>query len=302
MSCSRSDLFSHVAAQNAHKFWGQEIFAMDITIGEEKIIELVSPLTEDNIREKALAKRVEAFGQLIRFVQRPKPDEIEITQTQKRYEPFWYGAARAFYKYDRRHRYQVPVAPEVQAVTIYENEHAVEKHAFPLDAIEHCEEELVQELMLEPQHGHERDYKKYLAFSERQAENLEALRAENTLVVFPEVRSSFLVGKLTQALMKTIQADKIYEQRIDVDKVILYLRPVYAFEFFWKSRDKRQVIEFDALTGELRAEAGQIKKQLTDVLENDDLFDIGSDVVGTFVPGANIAIKLGRLAARKALK
>lgn len=275
---------------------------MDITIGEEKIIELVSPLTEDNIREKALAKRVDAFGQLIRFVQRPKPDEIEIAQTQKRYEPFWYGAARAFYKYDRRHRYQVPVAPEVQAVTIYENDHAVEKHAFPLDAIEHCKEELVQELMLEPQHGHERDYKRYLAFSGRDVENLEALRAENTLVVFPEVRSSFLVGKLTQALMKTIQADKIYEQRIDVDKVILYLRPVYAFEFFWKSRDKRQVIEFDALTGELRAEAGQIKKQLTDVLENDDLFDIGSDVVGTFVPGANIAIKLGRLAARKALK
>ena len=38
------------------------------------------------------------------------------------------------------------------------------------------------------------------------------------------------------------------------------------------------------------------------VLENDDLFDIGADAVGTFVPGANIVIKLGRLAARKALK
>ncbi len=275
---------------------------MDITIGEEKIIELVSPFSADEIRERAAAKRVEAFGQLVRFMQRPKPDEIEITQSQKRYEPFWYGSARAFYKYDRRHRYQVPVAPEVQAVTVYENEHAVEKRAFALDAVEHCAEELAQELMLEPQHGHERDYKKYLAFAEQQVENLEALRAENTLVVFPEVRSSFLVGKLTQALMKTIQADTIYEQRIEVEKVILYLRPVYAFEFFWQSRDKHQVIEFDALTGEQRAEAGQIKKQLTDVLENDDLFDIGSDVVGTFVPGANIAIKLGRLAARKALK
>lgn len=275
---------------------------MDITIDEEKILELVAPFTEETILERALAKRVDAFGQVAKFLQRPKPDEIKIAETQKRYEPFWYGSARAVYKYDRRHRYEVPVAPEVHAVTIYEKEHAVEKRAFQLEAMEHCQEELAQELMLEPQHGHERDFRKYLSFTPRQVENLETLRTHDTLVVLPEVRSSFLVGKLTQALMKTIQADKIYEQRIQVDKVILYLRPVYAFEFVWESRDKRQVVEFDALTGELRAEAGQIKRQITDVLENDDLFDIGSDVVGTFVPGANIAIKLGRLAARKALK
>src|SRR5581483_2892205 len=276
---------------------------MDITIGEEKIVELESPFSAEEILNRALAKRVDAFGTLAKFMQRPKPEEIEITQTQKRYEPFWHGAAHAVYKYDRRHRYQVSVAPEVQAVTIYEQEHAVQTdHTCALDALEHCEEKLVKELTLEPQHGNERDYKKYLAFPTHEIENLQALEGENTLVVLPEVRSSFLVGKLTQALMKTIQADKIYEQRIEVEQVILYLRPVYAFEFFWKSRDKHQVIEFDALTGEQRAEPGQIKKQISSVLENDDLFDIGSDVVGTFVPGANIAIKLGRLAARKALK
>lgn len=276
---------------------------MDIDIHEEKIIELVAPLSAEAIREKALAKRVDAFGQLVRFMQRPKPEEIEITETQKRYEPFWYGSARAVYKYDRRHRYEVPVAPEVCGVKVYDKEHEVEKgHAFFLDALEHCEEELTQEMMLDPQNGHERDYRKYLAFTGKEIENLQALEGEGIHVVLPEVRSSFLVGKLTQALMKTIQADTIYEQRIEVDKVILYYRPVYAFEFFWKSRDKRQVVELDALTGELRAEAGQITRQITSVLENDDLFDIGSDVVGTFVPGANIAIKLGRLAARKALK
>ncbi len=276
---------------------------MDINIGEEKIIELASPLTFDEIRNKAMAKRVDAFGTIAKFMQRPKPEEIEITQTQKRYEPFWYGSARAVYKYDRRHRYQVPTAPEVRVVTFYEKEHTVEKdHTFALEALEHCEEELTKELMLEPQHGSERDYKKYLAFTGKEVENLDALRDEETLLVMPEVRSSFLVGKLTQALMKTIQADKIYEQRIDVEQVILYFRPVYAFEFWWKTKDKRQVIEFNALTGEQRAEPGQIKKQISGVLENDDLFDIGSDVVGTFVPGANIAIKLGRLAARKALK
>lgn len=275
---------------------------MDINIGEEKIIELVSALTEQEIQDKALAKRVDAFGQVAKFLQRPKPEEIELLQMQKRFEPFWFGAARAFYKYDRRHHYQVQTAPEVQSVTLYEHEHLAEKNAFALDAMEHCQEELTKELMLEPQNGNERDYKKYLLFPRRQPENLDALGAGGTLVVMPEIRSSFLVGKLTQALMKTIQADKIFEQRIDVEQVILFYRPVYAFEFLWKPKDKRQVIEFNALTGEQRAEPGQIKKQISGVLENDDLFDIGSDVVSAFVPGANIAIKLGRLAARKALK
>lgn len=275
---------------------------MDITIGEEKIIELVSPFSDETILERAMAKRADAFGQLIKFMQRPKPEDIELKETQKRYESFWYGVARAHYKYDRRHHYEVPVADQVQAVTVYEKEHPVEKRVFELDAIEHCVEELTKELMLDPENGHEHDYHRYLAFTGRELESLESLRAPGILVEVPEVRSSFLVGKLTQALMKTIQADTIHEQRIEVEKVTLYFRPVYAFEFHWKTKDKRQVIELDALTGEQRAEAGQIKKQLTDVLENDDLFDIGSDVVGTFVPGANIAIKLGRLAARKALK
>lgn len=275
---------------------------MDITIGEEKIIELGSPLSEEAIVERALAKRIDAFGQLAKFMQRPKPEDIVLTQTQKRFESFWYGLARAYYKYDRQHRYEVPVADEVQEVTLYEQKHPVDKRVFQLDAVEHCVEELTKELMLDPENGHEREYRRYLSFTGKEVENLEALRGAETLVETPQIRSSFLVGKLTQALMKTIQADKIHEQRIEVEKVILYLRPVYAFEFRWKSRDKNQVIEMDALTGEQRAEAGQIKKQLTGVLENDDLFDIGSDVVGTFVPGANIAIKLGRLAARKALK
>jgi hypothetical protein len=174
---------------------------MDITISEEKIIVLESPLSEESIREKALTKRGDAFGQLVKFMQRPKPDEIEISETQRRLEPFWYGSARAVYKYDRRHRYEVPVAPEVQRVTIYEQGHEVEKKVFHLEALEHCEEELTRELMLEPQHGNERDYHRYLGFAGREVESLDAARDGETMVVLPEVRSSFLVGKLSEWLL-----------------------------------------------------------------------------------------------------
>ncbi len=275
---------------------------MDINLGDEKIIELVSTFSADDIKERAMAKRMDAFGQIAKFMQRPKPDEIEIAQSQKRYEPFWYGSARARYSYDRRHHYNVQVEPEVQSVTFYDHDHTVQGgKGFPLEAVEHCVEEFHRELMLDPLHGEERDYSKYLSFTKNDVASPEALQA-GAVVVVPEVRSSFLVRKLVQMLMKTFQADKIHEERIDVDQVILYYRPLYAFEYHWKTKDKRQVVEFDALTGELRAEGGQIKKQVVNVLENDALFDIGADAIGTVMPGANIAVKLGRLAARKAIR
>jgi hypothetical protein len=276
---------------------------MDINIEQEKIIELLSPFTLEEVHERAQSRRMDAFGQIIKFMQRPKPEEIEISDTELRYQPFWYGAARAVYKYDRRHHYSVQSASEVKGITLEGRDYSTDDtHHFQFDAIEHCEEDIERQLMLDPESGAEGDYHKYLAFPKRQVPALEALQKDDAVVVVPEVRSSFLVGKLTQALMKTIQADQIFEQSIDVTDVILYYRPVYAFEFLWKTRDKRSVVELDALTGELRAEPGHMQKQIVRVLDNDDLFDIGADAIGTFVPGANIAVKLGRLAARKALK
>jgi hypothetical protein len=99
--------------------------------------------------------------------------------------------------------------------------------------------------------------------------------------------------------MKTIQADKIEEEHIDIEHLILYYRPVYAYEYHWIPKDKRVVQEYDPILNTFRTEGGQIKKHFRKVLSNDTLFDIGADAIGTVVPGANLVVKLGRLAARK---
>lgn len=275
---------------------------MDINLGDELIMELESPLTPEQIREKAQAKRADAFGQVAKFVQRPKAEDIEITTIQSRFEPFWYAAATARYVYDRRHSYRVEVAPEVKKVTFYEKEHPVSGSSFAVEGLEHCVEELRQELILDAVSGREVAYAKYLTFPKRQVSDIAALQASGAVVVLPEVRGSFVVRKLVSLLMKTFHADKIYEEKIDVEQVSLFYRPVHAVEYYWKTKDKRQVLEFDGLTGEVKPEAGEIKKKVVQVLENDTLFDIGADAVGTIVPGANIAMKLGRLAARKLVK
>ena len=131
--------------------------------------------------------------------------------------------------------------------------------------------------------------------------DLSALEQNGALVVAPQVRGSYVVRKLAMLMIKNFSADLIHEERVDVEHVALVYRPLYAVEYTWKAKAKTNVWEFDALTGDIKAEGGQIKKQVVRILENDALFDIGADAIGTVLPGVNVAIKLGRLAARKAL-
>lgn len=280
---------------------------MEINLGSEQIVELQAAFSPEQIQEKALTKRIDAFGQMAKFVQRPKLEDIEITTTQKRLEPFWYASATARYVYDRKATYRVPASPEAQTVTVNGIEYPVtgdtlRARTFAVDGLERCVEELTQVLMLDAASGKDLKYDKYLSFPKNVVTDVVTLQLGGVLVVAPEVRSSFVVRKIAQLLMKTFQADKVLEEKIDVAEVTLYYRPIFAVEYFWKAKDKKQVVEFDGLTGEAKAESGEIKKKVVNVLENDALFDIGADAIGTIFPGVNVAVKLGRLAARKAIK
>jgi hypothetical protein len=275
---------------------------MQINLGETSIVEIIPAVTDQQIQARADDQRMDAFGLGARLMQRPKPSEIVISGKQKRYEPFWYGVARALYRYDRRAVHTVSVAPEVESVTYLDQDMPVSgdrARAFTVNVVEHCVDESRRYLMLDAETGEERDFKRYLNFKTQPIEDLEAMQSDDVLVVYPEIKSSFVAGKLVQSSIKTVQADKIVEEQIDLEYIVLYYRPVYAYEYHWTTRDKRVVIEFDPLLNTFRTEGGQFKKQLRKVLANDALFDIGADAIGTVVPGANLAVKLGRIAARK---
>jgi hypothetical protein len=275
---------------------------MQINLGETSIIQILPSLSEQEIQNRISDQRMDAFGIGARLMQRPRPSEILIAKSQKRYEPFWYGVAHAVYRYDRHSTQHVPVAPEVASVTLFEQEVPVKGErirAFSVDVVEHCVDDFRRYLMLDAETGEERDYSRYMNFKTAPVEDLEALQADDALVIYPEIKSSFVAGKLVQSSIKTVQADKIEEERIDLEYLVLYYRPVYAYEYHWTTKDKRVVVEFDPLMNIFRTEGGQFKQQLRKVLANDTLFDIGADAIGTVVPGANLAVKLGRLAARK---
>jgi hypothetical protein len=88
------------------------------------------------------------------------------------------------------------------------------------------------------------------------------------------------------------------EESMTIQNIDLYYRPWWAFEFLWKPKDKKGVVELDAITGQMRP--GQaLADRVTKMVNRDALFDIGADTVGLLVPGGSIAVKVARLAVDK---
>ena len=77
-----------------------------------------------------------------------------------------------------------------------------------------------------------------------------------------------------------------------MNTIDLSFRPVYALEYEWAAKGKRTVVEFDAVTGEMRTGGKKLSDQIKSVLTRDLLFDMTADAVGMIVPGGSIAVKI----------
>src|SRR4051812_43582345 len=133
--------------------------AMEIELADQHIYVLGDRLSADEIRQRALDKRTGAFASGIGgFLQRPKPDEVELVATQHRLEPFWHVAAHARYVYDRTREYTVAASgPEVRELTIHGQSYPVApvggRGSFVLATTEHCREEFTAGLFLDGVNG-----------------------------------------------------------------------------------------------------------------------------------------------------
>lgn len=277
---------------------------MEIAVADERAYWIKETLTLEQAQGRAWAKKADAFGTIAKFLQRPKDAEIELTYSEKRYEPFWHVVCHARYVYDRERKYTMDVeGTEVKALTIHGEKYEVQKEPKPhiaLPAIEHCAEEYSHEVFVDAISGDKQDWASYLKYDSTLIEDIDHFAPEEAIVVPPEVRASFVVRETLGNLMKVVQADTVHEELVEVETVDLYYRPLYAFEYLWQPKDKRAVIEFDGLTGEIRTGGKAIRQQVGKVLTKELLFDIGVDTVDLFVPGGGIAIKLVRaIAARR---
>lgn len=282
---------------------------VELTLAEERLFVLAPRLSRDEAQDRALEKRASAVvGGLGGLLQRPKPEDVVLVGSQRRVEPFWHVAGRARYEYHRQRNYSVTAGgPEVKAVNVHGTDHSVEPPgakspvgSFSLPLREHCVEELHRESFIDGRTGQPvADGAAVITGPRTELSDPAELASHDTVVVPPEQRASYVVRTLIQELTLAIQADNMIEESILLEAADLFYRPVWAFEFAWHGRDKRGVIEVDAITGTFR-QTNALLPQIKSLAGNKEAwFDIGIDTVELFVPGANIALKVARVVAER---
>jgi hypothetical protein len=273
---------------------------MDIYLANEHAYYFIPQFSVDIARDRVEQKKMNLVaGMLGALLSRSKPEELRLTTMENRLEPFWLVAASSRTLYDRTATYTVTAGgAEVKSVTVSGQDLSVLTQpkgdpAFKLTATEHCAQEFHTKQTFDGVTGLKADFLKYANFAKSEIADVEAFAPEGILVVPPQVRATAVVRQVTSEFVKPIKnAQVIHEERIDIEAVDLNFRPVYAFEYEWLTKNKKVVIEFDPLTGEMHMGGKKLSDQIKGILTRDLLFDVTADAFGTIVPGGSIAVKL----------
>ncbi len=198
----------------------------------------------------------------------------------------------------RKAQYQINVKPEVRSVTINKKVMTVEenKPMCVFDGDEHCFEKYDQDLRITAWAGgkDKDDLKPYLEAKSGSISKIESLMRKDTDVVPVGTRASFLVAEMIKNLLKSIQADKIIDERVEIKKLTLYFRPVHVFNYTDSESGKMKTIEVDAVTGEI-SKPSQLAQRLKGAKPSEDtLFDVGAGLADAVVPGLGIGGFVGK--------
>ncbi len=274
---------------------------MDITLANERAFVLKEQLSLEQAKGRAWEKKVDAFGRMVKvasFLQRPKESDFELVYQEHRYEPFWHVACRARYVYERQREYPMPLSgSEVKSITLDGKEYAVQNGRLLFTVTEKCREEPERIRFIDGYTNQPNDtLSQYLRFpaNEVPPEHLEELGQQGAIVVPAQVRASVVVRNVLLEVLKSIQADVILEDAVEIAHADLYYRPVYAFQFRWHSKAKEAIVEYDAMTGELRTDGKTFQQYMGKLLDPEFLFDVGVETIDLLVPGGGLAVKLAR--------
>lgn len=273
---------------------------MKIDVAKQRILLLKDQMSPADAEKKAWEKKTNAFDAISKvtgFFSRPKDDDFELTYKEHRYQPFWHVLAKARYVYDRNVTYQVSVGgKEVRSVTFLSTDYEETNGHIHVPVVEHCVQDEQDEVFIDGVSAkHVPDLALYIKkpFTEV-AGKIEKLIPKDSILVPPSARVSAIMRDSLSKMIKGIQADTILEEHVEVSAIELWYRPVYAFQFAWKSKGKDGIVEVDGVTGTIASGSRIFREYLGKVLDQDFLFDIGADAAGIFIPGGSIAVKAAK--------
>jgi len=275
---------------------------MEIILANERAFYFIPQITlevaQDRLEQKKTGLVAGTMGSLI---SRPKPEEIQLIAIENRMEAFWQISVSTRTAYERNRTYTIPVSgTEIQHVTVLGQDFPVtvgqKGHAsFTMEAVEQCLEENSYDFCFDGD-GAKTDLSKFTAFAKSEIAELDHFSPEGVLVVPPKAHAAAVVRTILGEVIKPVQAQVIHEESVYVKTLDINFRPMYALEYNWTAKNKRVILEFDAVTGEIRSGGKKLADQVKGLITRDLLFDVTADAAGMLVPGGGIAVKLVKAA------
>ncbi len=281
---------------------------MEIMLATERAFHFLPQFTIEVAKDRVEQKKANLMsGTLGALLSRPKPEDIQLVSIENRLEAFWLMDVFLHTRYERKKPYSVPVhGAEIKSVTLLGENIPVTtdqkgNSSLLLSGVEHCLEDYRYHYTFDGD-GIKKDLSKYQPFDRSEILNLDGFSPDGTVIVPPNASASTVVRKVLAEIIKPVQAEVILEEQVLIEALDIYFRPVYAVEYLWISKNKRSIIVFDALTGEIAGGGEQLSSQVKGILSRDLLFDVSADAAGMLVPGGSIAVKLVKAAIDKGKK
>lgn len=249
-------------------------------------------------QEQAEKKKLGAFGMLAKLnpLNRPKENTVQLSRQELRLEPFWHMVAKRSIDYTCQLTYPVAVNnPYAQSLQIedkvYEVTRQKDKARIEFVATEHCHRKIPFDRLMDGMHREikpavfESLINKFKYTEAEQVDRPELLKPLLSMSAAKQIVMASLNGE-------AVSASEIQLDAIEFERTLMYIRPVFAFEFRWTTADKVGVIEVDGLTGEVVENGRWFKDKVNEILTREMLVDFGAEMAGVVVPGGGAAVKL----------
>lgn len=224
-----------------------------------------------------------------------KDEDIELTRSERRLEPFWVIEATRTINYESEKTYRADVenidarsviienCEEEIAVKTPQNMH-ISSSFISFKVKEKCQRDIVFRGIIdgmERSHIHETLLNNYLTDSKYRRKPLVSEVVEPILLE---------TGLMQRARKKLLETTEINERKIEENTVVnrleLYFRPVFAFEYRHKKDNRTAIIEVDGLTGSvLDNGTSWFSEKANQEKMHNLLKNVVAEVAGSLVPG-----------------
>lgn len=224
-----------------------------------------------------------------------KDEDIELMRSERRLEPFWVIDITRTINYDSEKTYRAEVenddarnviidgcSQEIEVKTPKNMQ--IPKSFISFKVVEKCQRDILFSSVIdgmERAHLHEELLRNYLDNTKYHRKLL------NSEVVEPTLLETGLMQKARKKLMETTEInERKLEENTIINRLEIYFRPVFAFEYRNKKDNRTAIIEVDGLSGAvLDSGTSWFSEKANQEKMNNLLKSVVSEIAGSLVPG-----------------